>query len=142
MELPAVRKRLKRAWRVLFPSKEALDITVIRDEDEIPYVTRFSLEGQVIIRVFLTEDNMEDPDILRAKVIGFLNDFGMDPSAVRFFVCLTENTQPARDKEFKHEVRIFAYPKCPCERPGRFPLFPRRQPSAIGWGISSADARP
>jgi hypothetical protein len=90
---------------------EELDIVIVGDEAEIPPKLRSTLDYCHVTREFVTEDEMDDPRVMRTKVDYFLRNFGIDPAIVKFFVLLIRDPQTNWGQGFPYQVKIYAFPK-------------------------------
>lgn len=94
--------------------KHHFDITVIKEETEIPPKLRSTLMYRNVTREFYTEDNMDDFYVLREKVAFFLEDFGMNPASIKIFVLMT-SAQDYWDKTIlffpRYKVKIYVFPR-------------------------------
>ena len=104
-------QRIKRAGAILTGTEaRKLDITIIKSVDKIPPKLYSTLNHRNVTREFLTEEDMEDPRVLRAYVSYFLRDFGMDPAVVKCFVLLIRDPQTGWGKGFPFQVKIYIFP--------------------------------
>ena len=92
-------------------SVKSFDITVVKNESEIPPRLLSTLSYRTVTREFLTEDEVDNPEILNQKVKDFLDDFGMYPADLKIFVVVVAKPETGWGSGFEYRVKILVFPR-------------------------------